>query len=179
MNCRHVQERLHQDPLRTGSAGDSAVGRHLQACAECRRVADQCAGLEALLQRYPGSEPPPGLFHGVRNILEAERPPRRVPALWLWLCGRAGQGLALTAALGAVAAALLVPVPTHNLPSLAVHPDVVNGRQTSALASSIRLHAISAGRGAPEDRIAWEAMARLVERRRQGVVDLERLPDLP
>jgi hypothetical protein len=63
----------------------------------------------------------------------------------------------------ALAFALLAPAGPNGMPApIPLVDTTTSGPTSTALAGSIRQHAISAGDGPLTDRVAWEAMAQLV-----------------
>lgn len=171
MRCDQVQRAMSErDSSRPDSGLSRAVLRHLENCSECRAAGVEFDRLDRMLRGYDWGDPPASLYAGVHDRVSAIPAPGRLAHLWTCLSGRPGQALGLTAALASVVAALVAPVPRPGLPELEVHPGARSGRTAGALAHSIRLHALAATHGNPEDRIAWEAMALLLERgqRRDG-----------
>jgi len=172
MNCAQVRDALPEYAVRClDGRTERAVKAHLEGCAGCRaELAAQNAAVE-LVERYGALTPPPGLFHAVRNRIEAGDVARERPAWWSFLLTGPARVAATGLAATALALGLLLPTggpgPTPSLPMVAGDG---RGEVTSELVSSIRQHALTAGQGTLTDRVAWEAMAQLVtqEKARAG-----------
>jgi len=164
MNCSRIRDLLPDYAVELLDGRTHAVvERHLEGCADCRaelRVQDD---VMSLVKQYGVRQPPVGLFNGVRNRIEADGPRER-PAWWSWLYSRPARALAMGTALASLALALFLPANQGTAPlSPPIHPTAGDGAAitSTALADSIRQHAISAGEGPVTDRVAWYAMAEL------------------
>lgn len=139
---------------------------HLAECAACRAELKAQDDVMGLVEQFGAINPPPGLFNAVRNRIEAGDFQRERPAWWVFLFTRPARVAAMGLAMGAVAAGLFLPTGNSGTPVL---PPFVssngNGTTASELTQSIRQHAMSAGQGSLTDRVAWEAMAQLVQER--------------
>jgi anti-sigma factor RsiW len=136
------------------------VTAHLDACELCSRELRELESVVCLVERYGSVEPPPGLFNAVRNRIESGEVRRERPFWWAWMYSRPARAAAMGLATGAVVLGLVVPAGPPPIPSPSIHPEPA-GTVSTALASSIRQHAISASEGPLTDRVAWEAMAQL------------------
>lgn len=163
MNCSRIRDLLPDYAVELLDGRTRVVvERHLEECADCRaelRVQDD---VMTLVEQYGVRQPPVGLFNGVRNRIEADGPRER-PAWWSWLYSRPARALAMGTALASLALALFLPANPGSAPALTIHPTSADGAAitSTALADSIRQHAISAGDGPVTDRVAWYAMAEL------------------
>lgn len=166
MNCTRVRDLLPDYAVELLDARmQQAVESHLELCAGCRQELRAGDSVMALVEQYGALEPPVGLFNGVRNRIEAGGLERDRAPWWGWLFTGPARGLAMTGALAALALGLFLPAGPEVGPGLLpVHEASMGdpGVVSTALASSIRQHALSAGEGPLTDRVAWEAMAQLV-----------------
>lgn len=138
-----------------------AIDQHLGGCAECRAELRALDAVGDLVAEFGVRTPPPGLFNAVRNQIESGVVQER-PAWWAFLLSRPARAGAMGLAMASVALGLLMPVGQAPIPTIDVHPGNGPGVANSALAQSIRQHAISAAEGPLSDRVAWEAVAQLV-----------------
>ncbi len=163
MLCTHVRERIADFSVGILSGRESAeIGRHLEICADCREELHALERVASLVEEHGRIEPPPGLFNAVRNRIELGEVRRDRAPWWFWFNTRPARGVAMAMAVASVVVPLLLPVPPSASPmtELPMHGEGSN-MPSSALASSIRQHAMSAGNGTLTDRVAWEAMAQL------------------
>ena len=164
MKCAQVQEFLPDYAVELLDARKHReVELHLAECDGCRAELKAQDAVMALVEQYGAMEPPVGLFNGVRNRIESGAVVRERPAWWAWFntvpARAAGMGLAVAA----LAIGVFFPVSDGtNIPLVPMH--VANGPAvtSTALASSIRQHAMSSADSPLADRVAWEAMAQLV-----------------
>jgi predicted anti-sigma-YlaC factor YlaD len=164
MNCTQARALL---PDYSVDAVEAAVRHrvqaHLAGCAECRAELRALEAVDSLVVRHGFREPPPGLFHGVRNKIEGGQAPQVRAPWWRFVhwgpVRAAGMSLAVATLLLAVFWPVGPSVPGGNLP---LHFEAGAPIASSALASSIRQHALTAAEGPLTDRVAWEAMAQLV-----------------
>jgi hypothetical protein len=165
VNCSQIRDLLPEYAVQLLDArARDAVERHLEFCVGCRAELKAQDDVMALVEQYGARQPPVGLFNGIRNRIEVGDGARPRPAWWAWLFRRPARVLAMSTAVGALALALLMPTPSGTLsssPGIEIHQDTGNEVTSTALASSIRLHAVSAGEGPVTDRVAWEAVAQL------------------
>jgi anti-sigma factor RsiW len=171
MNCAQVRDLLPDYSVEILDARThQAVESHLAICADCRAELHTMDAVMDLVAQHGTRQPPPGLFNAVRNRIESGDVVRDRAPWWAWLLTTPARATAMTMAVGVLALGFLLPVkpgvPTMPLP---VHPG--DGTTSTALAASIRQHAISAGEGPLADRIAWEAMAQLVSQEDQTRLD--------
>ncbi|MFN3650449.1 MAG: anti-sigma factor family protein [Armatimonadota bacterium] len=163
MLCSQVRELLpdYSVEILDGRAHQQ-VASHLELCADCRAELTAMDSVMAMVEELGVRQPPPGLFNAVRNRIESGEVTRERPAWWAWIYSRPARGLAMGMAAAALALGLLVPVGPSDIPPLSIHEGAGRGSMTSsALAQSIRQHAMSAGEGPVTDRVAYEAMAQL------------------
>ncbi len=150
---------------------EAAVDSHLEICEVCRRELKTMDAAVALVAQHGGLQPPVGLFNAVRNRIEAGEAVRERRPWWFWFNTTPARSLAMGMAVLAIALPFTVPVqPSYQPIEISMHgdgPEVTS----SALASSIRQHAMSAGEGPLTDRVAWEAMALLANGEREPVSD--------
>ncbi len=167
MKCAAIREKLADYSVELLDPHTSQlVDAHLDLCADCRAELRALNAVVKLVETHGSRQPPAGLFNGIRNQIEAGRAPQQRPAWWAWLLTPPVRAGAMGLALGVLALGLFMPVDsgTPLPPSPQVHPTEASaaGPATTALASSIRQHAFSAGMGPLTDRVAWEAVAQLV-----------------
>jgi anti-sigma factor RsiW len=173
--CRQIRNRFPDlDAGHLPPQEAAGVEEHLRACAACRTEREAGLRLAALLSGAGAVEPPPGLFNRVRAEIESGALPQLARPWWYWwLDSRPARGLAVGMAAAALALGLILPTGSVQLTGepLEMHPAASvrlarGGRVTSsALAGSIRQHAMSAGAISLPDRVAWEATAQLVLQR--------------
>lgn len=168
MNCKQTRDRLPDYSV--GAAGARAAAEvelHLSECAECRRELDALNQVALLVEQHGAVDPPAGMFDAVRYSITSGQVRQDHP-WWLVFFGRPARALAAGMAMASVALGLLAPVGgPRPLPQNALHPAPLYGgigqaQASSELANSIRQHAMSAGDGSLNDRVAWEAMAQIV-----------------
>lgn len=173
MNCNKVRDLLpdySMDMLDGRERQD--VQSHLGACGDCRAELHAQDAVVALIEEHGARQPPPGLFNGVRNAIESGAVVRERVPWWSFIYTGPARAAAMSMALGALALGIFLPVgsPVSKV-ELPLHIHAGAPIATTALASSIRQHALSATEGPLADRVAWEAMAQLVaeddERERQ------------
>ncbi len=165
MNCSRVQDLLPDYSVEMlDSRTQLAVREHLAGCDACREELRALENVVVLVEQYGERQPPPGLFNAVRNRIEAGDFVRERPAWWAFLNTRPARVAGMGLAMAAVAAVAVLPVggPPQMPDRLAVHPSAGAPVTSTALASSIRQHAMSAVEGPVTERVAWEAMAQLV-----------------
>ena len=166
MKCAEIREKLADYSVELLDARTSQrVDAHLEVCVDCRGELRALHAVVTLVETHGHREPPPGLFNGIRNQIEAGQLKQQRPAWWVFFLTAPARAGAMAMALGALAMGLFLPVQTGTSvpPPLGVHAGIAAGAPTTtALASSIRQHALSAGQGPLTDRVAWEAVAQLV-----------------
>ena len=166
MKCSQVQDLLPDYSVELlDSRTHRAVETHLTECEGCRVELHAQDAVMALVEEFGAVEPPVGLFNGVRNRIESGAVVRERPAWWAWLNTRPARGLAMGLAMATVVVGLVFPVKDGGNaagPLLQVHGGPADAVTSTALASSIRQHAMSSTEGPLADRVAWEAMAQLV-----------------
>lgn len=174
MNCNRVRDLLPDYSMDMLDGRErQGVQTHLAACEECRAELRAQDAVVALIEEHGARQPPPGLFNGVRNAIEAGTVVRERAPWWSFLYTGPARAAGMSLALGALALGIFLPIgsPVPNQGPLPLHIDNGAPIATTALASSIRQHAMSATEGPLADRVAWEAMAQLVaeddERERQ------------
>ena len=167
MNCNRVRDLLpdySMDMLEGRERHD--VQAHLAACEECRTELRAQDAVVALIEEHGARQPPPGLFNGVRNAIASGTVVRERAPWWSFIYTGPARAAAMSLALGALALGIFFPVGSP-VPVggdlLPLHISDGAPVQTTALASSIRQHAMSATEGPLADRVAWEAMAQLVQ----------------
>lgn len=165
MNCNRVRDLLpdySMDMLEGRERHD--VQTHLAACEECRTELRAQDAVVALIEEHGARQPPPGLFNAVRNTIEAGTVVRERAPWWSFIYTGPARVAAMSFALGALALGIFLPVGSPFGPgSLPLHIHEGAPIATNAVASSIRQHALSATEGPLADRVAWEAMAQLVQ----------------
>jgi len=165
MNCSRIQDLLPDYAVELLDARTRAtVESHLELCAECRAELRAQDAVMELVATHGVRQPPPGLFNAVRNRIESGDVVRERAPWWAWIYSGPARVAAMGMATAAVAVAVLMPTgkPASTIHALDMHPVSRGAVSTSAMASSIRQHAMSAGEGPLTDRVAWEAMAQLV-----------------
>ena len=170
MNCTRIQDMLPDYSVEMLDARTHwAVQAHLSGCEACRLELRAQDAAMALVEQYGALEPPVGLFNGVRNRIEAGDFERQQPAWWAWFYTKPARVGAMSVAMAAVALGLVLPTGGPQTPTdwLVLHPSQGPAVTNSALASSIRQHAMSSTEGPLADRVAWEAMAQLVTQDRE------------
>jgi hypothetical protein len=164
MNCNRVRDLLpdySMDMLDGRERQD--VQSHLTGCEDCRTELRAQDAVIALIEEHGARQPPPGLFNGVRNAIESGVVVREKAPWWAWIYTGPARAGAMSLALGALALGIFLPVGSPvSTQSLPLHIHEGPAITTTALASSIRQHAMSAAEGPLADRVAWEAMAQLV-----------------
>jgi anti-sigma factor RsiW len=165
MKCSQIRDLLPDYTVELLDARVSArVDAHLAGCETCRGELRALEATTELVETFGTRTPPPGLFNGVRNRIEAGGRAQQSRPWWAWLYSRPARVAAMSMAMASVVLGLLMPI--QNGASLPSEPDLHTGGDavtTTALAGSIRQHAMSAGEGPLTDRVAWEAMAQLVQ----------------
>jgi len=151
---------------------NQAVDAHLASCAACRHELDTLNSVVSLVEEYGVRQPPAGLFNAVRNRIESGEMVRDRPAWWAWFYSRPARGLAMGAAMAAVALGLVLPVSGPTISRLDPHP--TGPSVGGSVASSIGEHLQSVGEGPLTDRVAYEALVQLnnqeeENRQRRGV----------
>jgi len=177
MDCSRVRDLLPDYSVEILDARTRAqVERHLAACVACHEELRAEDDVMALVEQFGVRQPPAGLFNAVRNRIEAGDLVREQPAWWSWFYTRPARAFAMGTAVAALALALFLPTGpggTGSLGRLPVNETISSGPTSTALAGSIRQHAMAAGEGPLADRVAWEAMAQLAvqgqENRAPGV----------
>lgn len=163
MNCSQIRDLLPDYSVKILSGREMReVETHLTQCEGCRLELKAQDDAIALVERFGAINPPPGLFNAVRNRIESGQLERERPAWWAFLFTRPARAGAMGLAVAAVAAGLFLPVGSP-APTVRLDPHRNDGVVTSEVAQSIRQHALSAGQGTLTDRVAWEAMAQLVQ----------------
>jgi predicted anti-sigma-YlaC factor YlaD len=166
MNCSKIRDLLpdYSVEMLEGRAR-RMVQEHLAGCEGCREELRVQDSVMALVEQHGAHEPPPGLFNAVRNQIESGVVAQQRPAWWAWLYTGPARATGMGLAMAALAVSLLMPSNGPSTPSelVPVHPTVSasRGMATTALAGSIRQHAMSASEGPLADRVAWEAMAQI------------------
>lgn len=162
MKCSQVQDLLPDYAVELLDARKHReVEVHLTECDACRLELKAQDDVMALVEQYGVKEPPVGLFNAVRNRIESGAVVRERPAWWAWFNTVPARALGMGVACAALAVGVFFPVNDGTgIPELPVAsgPAVTS----TALASSIRQHAMSSTEGGIADRVAWEAMAQLV-----------------
>jgi anti-sigma factor RsiW len=170
MLCSRVRERLADYSVGIPRGREEReIRAHLAACAECRAELRAIERAVELVERHGALVPPAGLFHAVRNRIEGGAAPRERPAWWGFLYSRPARVAAMGVSIAAVLLGLLLPAGAPTTPTLPVTTlPGQGGPVASELASSIRQHAMSAGRGTLADRVAWEAMAQILTQEKEA-----------
>lgn len=164
MDCLQVRDLLPDYSVEILSGRQEAlVKAHLHDCADCRAELRALESVGDLVAEFGVRTPPAGLFNAVRNQIETGRVVREQPAWWSFLYSRPARAAAMGMAMASVALGLFLPVGESAIaPPIDVHPGNGPGVANTALAQSIRQHALSASEGPLTDRVAWEALAQLV-----------------
>jgi hypothetical protein len=145
------------------------VEAHLAECPACAAELKAQNEAMSLVEQFGAVNPPPGLFNAVRNRIEAGDFQRERPAWWAFLFTKPARAGAMGLAMAAVAAGLFLPAGPSSTPG-PLPPFISNGgtvAESAQVTLSIRQHAMSAGQGTLTDRVAWEAVAQLVQERDQ------------
>lgn len=166
MHCTRIREQLADYSVGLLDRREAEqVRSHVALCADCRRELHALDRAAELVESYGALEPPPGLFHAVRNRIDSGALRRDRPAWWALFLTTPARATAMGLSIAALALGLLLPAPRPSAPELPMFADT---RVSGELASSIRQHALSAGEGPLTDRVAWEAMAQLVTQERDS-----------
>lgn len=168
MLCKEVSELLPD--FSVGMVGDrqaAAIQGHLNGCAGCRAELQALEQVPVLIEQFGAVQAPEGLFDAVRHQIVSGQAVQDRP-WWFIFFGRPARAAAMGLSVASVALGLLLPVGrVSQVPRVELHPAPIYGsagsaRASSELANSIRQHAMNAGDGSLNDRVAWEAMAQLV-----------------
>lgn len=166
MDCSQIRDLLPDYSVKIlDGRAHREVDAHLAGCPECRAELQAQDDIMGLVEQFGAINPPPGLFNAVRNRIETGDFQRERPAWWAFLFTKPARVGAMGMAMAAVAAGLFLPTGNSGAPGPL--PTFVSGGNGSVasgeLTRSIRQHAMSAGQGTLTDRVAWEAMAQLVQ----------------
>ena len=172
MDCTRVRDLLPDYSVEILDArAQQAVKAHLDGCEACREELRIQDAVVSLVEEYGVRQPPAGLFNGVRNRIESGELVRERRPWWGWLTTGPARMSAMGLAVASLAVELFLPAGPSSHPEgsrdwLPVFPGA--GSTTSALAVSVRQHAMSAADGPLADRVAWEAVAQLASQEREG-----------